>query len=189
MKNVSIFHGTGGTPGHFWFPYLKDNLEIQGYLVWVPQLPDTDTPDIKKWLPFVQEHGSFDQESVLVGHSAGCPLILSLLETLDKPVHQVILVAGFTEPLDENPEPILQDSYDWKKIKSNVKRLYFINSDNDPWGCDDKAGKKMFDNLGGNLIIRHGEGHMGSGKFNQPYKEFPLVLKIIEAEAYESRNL
>ena len=39
----------------------------------------------------------------------------------------------------------------------------------------------MFDNLGGELIIRHGEGHMGSDSFNQPYKEFPLLANIIKS--------
>jgi hypothetical protein len=37
----------------------------------------------------------------------------------------------------------------------------------------------MFDHLGGTLIVRHGEGHMGSDSFNQPYKEFPLLEKLI----------
>jgi hypothetical protein len=32
----------------------------------------------------------------------------------------------------------------------------------------------MFDHLGGTQIIKHGEGHMGSDTFKQPYKEFPL---------------
>ena len=39
---------------------------------------------------------------------------------------------------------------------------------------------EMTYNLGGTLIIRHGEGHMGSSKFNQPYKEFPLLTKLID---------
>lgn len=180
MKNVSIFHGTAGTPSHFWFPYLRENLESSNVKVWLPQLPDTDIPDIEKWLPFALENGSYDKETILVAHSAGCPLILSILEKIDVTIDKAILVAGFIETLDSNPDPILQSSYDWEKIKVNCKNFYFINSDNDPWGCDDKAGRKMFDKLGGDLIIRHHQGHMGSDTFNQPYKEFPLLLKLIE---------
>ncbi|MEK7577324.1 MAG: hypothetical protein AAB492_01730 [Patescibacteria group bacterium] len=30
------------------------------------------------------------------------------------------------------------------------------------------------------MIIRHGEGHMGSDSFKQPYKEFPFLVKLIE---------
>lgn len=55
-----------------------------------------------------------------------------------------------------------------------------INSDNDPWGCDDKAGRELFDHLGGDLIIRHGAGHMGSTKFSQPYTSFPLISHLVD---------
>lgn len=74
---------------------------------------------------------------------------------------------------------MIQDVYDWEKIKRNVRELYFINSVNDPWGCNDVEGRWMFDRLGGTLIINH-EGHMGSDTFKQPYKEFPLLLKLLE---------
>lgn len=181
MKNASIFHGTGGTPDLFWFPYLKDELEKRSYEVWLPQLPQAKLPDIDVWLPFALKQGNYNDETVLVGHSAGCPLILSLLEKIDIKIKLAILVAGFTEPLDENPEPILQNSYDWEKIKAHVENIVFINSDNDPWGCDDEVGRKMFEKLGGTLIIRSGEGHMGSTSFNQPYTLFPLLPALIDS--------
>ena len=186
MKNASIFHGTGGAPSHFWFPYLKNKLQNDGYKVWLPQLPNTDSPDIKEWLPFALNQSSYDKNTVLIGHSAGCPLILSILENIDVTIHQAILVAGFTKSLDSNPEPILQENYDWEKVKAHCNKFYFINSDNDPWGCDDVAGRSMFDHLGGELLIRHGEGHMGSDKFNQPYKSFPLLYHLIKAEENQS---
>ena len=65
-------------------------------------------------------------------------------------------------------------------IKNHAQDFVFINSDNDPWGCNDKQGRIMFNNLGGTFIIRHDEGHMGSTTYKQPYKKFPLLLKIIE---------
>lgn len=179
MKNVSIFHGHGGTPNSFWFPWLKSELERAGYEVWLPQLPHTENPDLKEWLSFVLEYGKFDEETILVGHSCACPFILSILERIEVKIRKAILVAGFITPLDEKPDPILQESYDWEKIKAHCEEFIIINSDNDPWGCDDKQGRAIFDRVGGTLIIRHGEGHMGSDTFNQPYKEFPLLLRLI----------
>ncbi len=38
----------------------------------------------------------------------------------------------------------------------------------------------MFDHLGGTQIIKHGEGHMGSDTFTQPYREFPLLVQLID---------
>lgn len=181
MKNVNIFHGTGCTPDSYWFPYLKKELEQRGYHISAPQLPDADVPDLKTWLPVALKE-TYTSETVIVGHSAGGPLILSILEHLQTSIRMAILVSGYARQKDEwkHPEKILQSSYNWEKIKRNVKEIIYINSDNDPWGCDDIEGRYMFDHLGGTLIIKHGEGHMGSDTFKQPYKEFPLLVKLIE---------
>lgn len=178
--NAIIFHGPGETPNSFWYPYVRRGLEERGYSVWVPQLPDTDNPDIAKWLPLVLEQGKFTERTVLIGHSAGAPLILSVLERTEVEIRQAILVAGFSSALPSGKPPILQDNYDWNGIRQHAKKFVFINSDNDPWGCDDKQGRVMFDHLGGMLIIKHGDGHMGSNTYNQPYKEFPLLLQLID---------
>lgn len=180
MKNASIFHGTSGSPNHFWHPYVKNQLEKLGYEVWVPQLPDPDNPNINNWLPFVLNNKQFDEQSVLIGHSAGCPLVLSILEKIEVKIKLAIMVAAFYKPLDKlNKELILQSEYDWKKIKAHCSHSVIINSDNDPWGCDDKMGRDLFEKMGEDLIIRHSEGHMGSEKFNQPYREFPLLVNLV----------
>lgn len=75
---------------------------------------------------------------------------------------------------------ILQEKYNWDKIKKNVKDLIIINSSDDPWGCNTKEGLEIFKHLGGTLIVRDGEGHMGSDSFNQPYTKFPLLEKLLE---------
>lgn len=61
-----------------------------------------------------------------------------------------------------------------------MKDLIFINSDNDPWGCNDKEGLYMWKHLGGTLILREGEGHMGSDSFHQPYIRFELLEKLLD---------
>ena len=191
MKNAVLLHGSSCTPNSYWLPSTKRFLEKQEYNVWVPQLPDPAAPDLKKQLPFVLKNGNFNDETVLIGHSSGCPLILSILENISTRIRKAILVAGYArklqkhsksrlKKLEKDAEPILQEKYDWEKIKQNVKEIIFINSDNDSWGCDDKEGYYMFKNLGGTLVIVHGEAHMGSDEFNQPYKEFPLLLKLID---------
>lgn len=183
MRNTIIFHGTSSGPHQFWFPWLKKSLEALGYNVWLPQLPDADHPRLETWLPFVLDHGTFTTETVLVGHSAGVPLILSVLQNIDVKIQKAVLVAGYAQELKENaPQPIIQAEYDWEKIKRNCGSFIFINSDNDPWGCDDKAGRYMYDHLGGTLVIRHQAGHMGSERFNQPYPEFPFLLKLLESK-------
>ena len=182
MKNAIILHGISETPKSFWLPYVKRELEKKGYQVWVPQLPQKDNPDIKIALPYVLSNGKFTKNTVIIGRSSGGPLTLSILEKLNIQINQAILVAGFVLPLPVTgaANKMLQTKYDWKKIKQHVKDIIFINSDNDPWGCDDKQGKYMLDHIGGKLIIPKGEGHMGSDKFNQPYKKFLLLIKLVD---------
>jgi len=181
MKNAIILHGTGCNPNSFWQPSIKKFLEKKGYEVWVPVLPDTDKPDLKKQLPFVLGGGKFNKNTILIGHSAGSLLVLSILEKIGVTIYKAILVAGYTKIKDKDDNPlILQKQYNWKKIKKNVKDIIFINSSNDPWGCDDKEGLFLFKHLGGTLIIREGEGHMGSDTFKQPYRTFPLLEKLLE---------
>ena len=154
-------------------------------------MPDPEAPNLKTQLPFVLKNANFNKETIIIGHSSGCPLILSVLENINVKIKKAVLVAGYArrlgkmkesglKKLEQDAEPILQEKYNWEKIRQNVEDIIFINSDNDPWGCNDKEGYYMFKKLGGKLIILHGEGHMGSDKFNQPYKEFPLLEKLLE---------
>lgn len=180
MKNAIILHGTGDTPTDFWFPYLAENLEKKGFQVWVPEMPNAATPNLRDWLGFVFENGRFNENTVIVGHSAGAQLILSILEKLENPIKQAILVSGYAKALRLTPEHEKNtEDFDWEKIQGKAQELIFINSDNDPWTCNDKQGRILLDHLGGIQIILKGEGHMGSTTHNQPYKEFPLLVKLI----------
>ena len=77
----------------------------------------------------------------------------------------------------ENDEPVLQATYDWEKIKSNVRDMYFVNSVRDPYGCDAEQGRRMFDKVGGTQIIRD-EGHFGD--MDDPYPTFELLDRLID---------
>jgi uncharacterized protein len=181
MKNAIIFHGTGCTPSSYWFPNTKKFLENLGYEVWVPQLPDADNPDLSKWLPLALE-GNYTEDTIIIGHSAGGPLVLSVLENITVTIHKAIVVAGFARKLrdDRELQPILQTEYNWEKIKKAAMDIIYINSQDDPWTLDHEEGLYMWKKTGGTLICREGEGHMGSDSFIQPYTTFPLLEKLIE---------
>ncbi len=174
---VIIFHGTDASPEDYWYGWLKAELEKAGHTVELPHYPTINHEPVADFLPKVLKNHTFDDDTVLVGHSAGAPLILSLLEHGAK-VKQAVLVAGFVDASPKFPASILQKRYDWPKIKAGARDFVFINSDNDPWDCDDKQGRKMFDNLGGTQIIRH-DGHFGSEGYGQTYATFPLLRALI----------
>lgn len=179
MKKAIIFHGTDENPDRYWYPWLAQQLRDRGYETKVPSYPDINHTHISEFLPKVLKNHSFDAETVLIGHSAGGPLLLSILENIDVVIPQAILVAGYSTRFEgEERDPILQDSYNWNKIAKNVEDIYFVNSVKDPWGCDAEQGRIMFDHLGGTQIVRD-EGHFGSGTYNQPYPTFELLNRLI----------
>lgn len=174
MRRAIIFHGTGGNPGVAWYPWLAARLTERGYDVEVPHYPGINIEPIAEFLPKVLKAHTFDEQTVLVGHSGGASLLLALLEHVQ--VDQAILVAGYCTQPNDSDEPVLQPSYDWSTIRGNVRDAYFINSRLDPYGCDEHQGRAMFDRVGGTQIVRD-DGHFGD--YNQAYDEFPLVDRLI----------
>ena len=179
MKNVILLHGMFGNPANFWFGWLRTELESAGFKVTAPQMPDADKPHLKNWTDFALANLSFDTDTIIIGHSAGCPLTLSILQKIDKPVHRAILVAGFIRLKEmKDDDVMLLSNPDWGKIKGNAQSWCFLNSDNDPWGCDQHQGEALREKLGGTLVIASGEGHFGSAVFKRPYDTFPLLKAL-----------
>ncbi|MDE1900274.1 MAG: alpha/beta hydrolase [Alphaproteobacteria bacterium] len=179
MKNALLLHGLQGNPDNFWFAWLRTQLEAQGFAVAAPQLPNPDEPNLEIWTRFVLNNLSLDAETLIVGHSAGCPLALSLLNRIDAPVRRAVLVAGFIRLKEmEDDNVMLMKNPDWEKIRRNGREFFFFNSDNDPWGCNHHQGEALREKLGGTLIVQSGEGHFGSKIFDQPYDRFPLLKDI-----------
>lgn len=175
-RKAILFHGTGAHPDVVWLPWLRKRLLERGYVVEAPHYPGLNVEPISTFLPAVLVNHTFDADTVLVGHSGGAALLLAILEHIDTTVGQAILVAGYCTPPNDQAEPVLQASYDWAAIRAHVRDLYFINSRDDPYGCDDLQGRAMFDRLGGTQIVRD-DGHFGD--IDQPYESFELLDRLI----------
>jgi uncharacterized protein len=175
-RSAIIFHGTGGNPDVAWYPWLRERLASRGYAVEVPYYPDVNVEPIDTFLPKVLANHTFDEQTVLVGHSGGAALMLAILQHIDVPVAQAILVAGYSTRPNTKEEPVLQDSYDWAAIRDHVRDAYVINSRDDPYGCDDRQGRAIFEHVGGTQIVRD-DGHFGGP--GQNYDTFELVDRLI----------
>ncbi|MBL0885643.1 alpha/beta hydrolase [Myceligenerans sp. I2] len=157
-RHAVIFHGTGAPPSVLWYRWLGDRLAARGYDVEVPHHPGINIEPVADMLPGVLAAHTFGPGTVLVGHSGGAALLLALLEKLERPVAQAVLVAGYCTRPNESEEPVLQESYDWSAIRAGVRDLVLVNSVTDPYGCDAAQGRAMFDRLGGTQVIRD-DGH------------------------------
>ncbi len=176
QRHAIIFHGTGGHPDYCWYGWLGERLAARGYAVELPHYPRLNDEPIATFLPRVLAAHDFREGTVLVGHSGGAALLLALLEHLDAPVAQAILVAGYSTPPNTSDEPVLQPAYDWDAIRAHARDLYFVNSVRDPYGCDAEQGRRLLDRLGGTLIVRP-QGHFGDA--DDPHPTFELLDRLI----------
>lgn len=185
MKQVYIIHGWEGYPEENWFPWLKRELEKDGFEVRVPQMPDADTPKRKKWIPaiakLVEKPG---QDTYFIGHSMGCQAIARYLETLPDKVRigGVIFVAGFFKRLtglgeepnyEEVEEDWLKTPIDFEKIKNHFNKCVAIFSDDDPYVPLDNQ-EDFKNKLGAKIITEHNKGHFSSMTGTT---ELPIVLE------------
>lgn len=184
MKNALLLHGTSNDHTRNWLPWLKTNLENHGYNVWVPDLPQANKPNIERYNKFVFSQWKFDTDSIIVGHSSGAVAILGILEQLPPKVQikKAILVAGFLDYLNTDfLAELFVKPFDFKKIKTKVKKFVFFHSDNDPY-VELWQGEKLHKLLGGELIVMKGQAHFSTTTYRgEKYKKFPKLLeKILE---------
>ncbi len=183
MKNALILHGTDASPAHNWFTWLKEQLEQDDYDVLLPQLPNSATPSTKAYNEFLLSNAdfTFDDETIIVGHSSGAVEILSLLQHLpdDTRIKAAYLVSAFRDDLGwESLAGLFEEPFDFEKIRTKAGKFIFLHSDNDPYVPLEQA-RYLSEQVGGELIVKTGQGHFNT-ELSESYKEFPLLLHIIE---------
>jgi len=155
-----------------------------GCRVFVPKFPTPKNQSLQNWQYVFNEYEQYlDENSVVVGHSLGSAFLLRVLENLKRPIKSAYFIAGFTGLLanaefDELNKTFVTKKFNWAKIKSNCKRFYVINSDNDPYVPLEK-GKSLAKNIDAELIIIKNAGHIN---LEAKYTKFDLLLEKIKNE-------
>lgn len=185
-EKIYIIHGWGGRPENDWLPWLKNKLEEKGFLVSVPEMPDTDEPKVDEWVNHLLDIISNpDENTYFVGHSVGCQAIFRYLEKMDgKKVGGIICVAGWfylanleSEEEWEIAKPWLNNPVDFEKIKNSAGRIIAIFSDNDPYVPLEKNKEFFSEKLNAEIIIENNKGHFTA---DDGVTELPVILKELE---------
>lgn len=111
MKRAIILHGMpskeeyvsgeGSEPSKMhWLPWLKSELEKEGWEVYTPELPRPYEPVYEEWQR-VFETFSINEETVLVGHSCGAGFLVHYLSEHPVKVGKVMLVGPWLDPTHE----------------------------------------------------------------------------------------
>lgn len=184
MKKVVIVHCWDGYPEYCWYPKVKAGLKQKGFEVVAPAFPETEAPNLEKWLPVLSEAvGEPSEDVFLVGHSVGCITILRYLESLPEgqKVGGVVLVAGYTDNLGfEELKNFFITDIDFEKIKDSAVGFVAIHSDNDPY-VPLKHGDILKDKLGAELIVKHNFKHFSGPVDNEEScTDLPDVVEAVE---------
>ena len=187
-KRVFIIHGWDGFPGEGWFPWLKAELELRGFSVFLPAMPQPNAPKIETWIPFLANLvGDADQNTFFVGHSIGCQTIIRYLQTLPQgaKIGGAVFVAGWynlrnlkTEEDKRIAGPWVNTPRDDQKIKQVINKAIAIFSDNDPFVIP--ANMDSWRNLiGAKIIVEHNKGHFsGSDGITELPSALDSLLEI-----------
>jgi predicted alpha/beta hydrolase family esterase len=113
----------------------------------VPDLPDSDLPDLQKWLSHLDQYkDQINEQSIIIGHSLGAPTAIQFLQKYNKNIDRLILVAPTHADIDRddynkripsynnaNIQKVSQTSTNRKKIKSLAKHIDTFFSEDDPY--------------------------------------------------------
>jgi len=181
MRTAIIIHGTGGSPEGNWFPWMREKLEAEGWKVFVPRFPEPMHQSLESWMEAFEEYRQYvDEETIFVAHSVGPAFVLSILETLEKPVRACYFASGFLEVLqlpefDPINETITIKQFDWEKIRKNCQHFYMCHGSNDPYVPLSNA-QIMADHLLVDIDVIEDGGHLNE---ESGYREFEFLFEKV----------
>lgn len=185
-KRVYIIHGWEFKPKHNWYLWLKKELEKRDFEVIVPEMPNTEAPEIKAWVQYLEGAvGQSDEETYFVGHSIGCQTIFRYLEKTGKKVGGVVCVGGWFEltGIEEEGEevaliarPWLETPIDFEKVRNTTDKFIAILSDDDYYVSFEKHKKSFKENLGAKIVVERSRGHFTA---DDGVTELPSALEVI----------
>ncbi len=122
-KKPTIFlvHGWGGNKDGNWFKWLKEQTKEKFNTI-IPQFPNTLKPKLKDWISEMEKYKSnFDENTILIGHSLGCPTICAFLEKNKIKVKKIILVAPCFTKYNKNDFDIVRKLEPSKEVVNILK--------------------------------------------------------------------
>lgn len=180
MKRAFLIHGYVGVPDDAWKPWLRSELEDNGFAVEAPRMPDPAHPRLSPWLETISEVArNVDENCYFVGHSLGSAAILRYLETLDDSVAVggAVMIAGFASTTEPELQTFFARPFDWETLRKRCRRYVAINSSDDPHVAL-RNGEVFGEKLGARLIVESGKGHFGA---SDGILELPSALEAVLA--------
>ena len=189
---ILLVHGWCGNGDENWFKWFKEEYKDKFNII-APNFPDTNNPKLGEWLLEMEKYRDLlDEDSILIGHSLGCPVICKFLEESKAKVGKVILVAPSSSYYNENDFNLVRNcgapkksvdilgefhkelKIDFDRVKEFADKFVMYLSANDPYVYDFDYRVKEYSGLGFELRRFEDKGH-----FNEDAK----VLELPEIDS------
>ena len=131
---VILIHGNDTLHwAYAWMPWVKQELEKAGLIVFAEMFPDSIIAREKYWIPFLKEHLKADKHTILIGHSSGAVAAMRFAEH-----HQLfgsVLISPSYTDLGielEKQSGYFDRPWQWDAIKKNQQWIVQFGSTDDP---------------------------------------------------------
>jgi hypothetical protein len=178
-NNYIILHGSFGSKDGNWFPWLKEQLELKGNKVIVPQMPvGVENQNFENWSNVLSKL-EINKNTIIIAHSIAPIFVCKYLIRKQIKVKKLIFVCGFNNYLGIDPdfdavnEPMFIDNFDDVKQFCNDIVCYY--SDNDPY-VKYEVEKEFADKLTDKQYIIKNGGHINA---ETGYTKFEEILEEI----------
>lgn len=178
MRKVFIIHGFEGSPNGGWRPWLMGELEKKEVYACALAMPNPAKPVPAEWVKEIARHVEVNKQDqiYLVGHSLGVPAILHYMQRTKSKIAGLVLVSGpILVPKKKKIVAFVTKAFDYKKIKSKVKKITVIHGDNDDRVPVDE-GKYLAKELNAKLVIVKNGGHLNG---SSGWLQLPQALEVL----------
>src|SRR3989338_7043146 len=130
-----ILHGFRSWPFFPRWRWLKKELEKNGHSVIIPRLPHTYFPSEEAQVSAALNAASYDENTVLVGHSLGAVVALKVLEKLKSPIARLVTIGGFIDTYFKDTQRNFEKRFSWEfdgaAIKRNARSITVLHDPRD----------------------------------------------------------
>ena len=182
-SNYFIIHGSFGSPFANWFPYLRNEIEKRGLVVYTPDFPiGVGYQNYTNWSKMLESYvsaGLINENTTIYAHSIAPIFICHFLVEHNIKVNKLVFVCGFNNYLGINEEydNVNETMYFDKleDIKKYANEIICFYSKNDPYVKYD-VEKEFADTIATKQIIIDDGGHLNA---ESGYTEFKELLEYI----------
>lgn len=177
-KNYIIMHGTMGSAGENWFPWLKSKIEEKGYNCELKQFPiGLGIQNYNSWSRVFSEF-SINENTTIFAHSSAPIFLVKYLTENNKKIKKLVAVSGFNSDgniaeINEMNKTFLMPKI--KNFENYCKERICIYSDNDPY-LSLESLNGFADEIKATKVIIKGGKHLNS---EAGYTKFEKLLEYI----------